>query len=625
MRVLSGPAKYIVIILGLFITLFSLYTARWGVFQPFVQRGIHFACLLPMAFLLYPATKNSPKDTITLFDGILAILAALPSIYIVVNSSTVESRINFVTSLKNIELALGVLLVLLILEAVRRAVAPAMTVLIVISLLYLPLGSYMPGMLKHGGMSFARTIESAYLLSGEGVYGSLMGISATYIILFIIFGSVVMKIGAGDFFTQLARALAGGTRGGPAKIATISSALFGTLTGSAVANVYATGNFTIPMMKKRGFKPQFAAAVEATASTGGQIMPPVMGAAAFIMAENLSTSYIQVALHASLVAIMWYFSLMMMIHFRCLKEGIKGEPKNELPSLKQVLKDTHLFLPVIILFYMLIKGYSPSYAAFTSIISALVVSFLRKDTRMTPRRIAEALVDGAKNATMVAIALAGAGIIVVAVTYSGLAVSFSSMVITLSFGIKALALLLIAISCIILGMGVPSTAAYVIAAALGSQVLIRLGVEPLAAHMFVFYFAIISNITPPVAIAAYAGANIAGSEPIRTGVEASKIAIVGYMVPFMFAYNPVLLLQGTIGEIIVATITAGAGIIILAAGIQGWYSGLLNTGKRIVLIIAAFGLINPNPITGLIAILLVAVIIFLQKRQNPTKLDAVQQ
>jgi TRAP transporter 4TM/12TM fusion protein len=612
MRNLVGPSKCVVIVLALFISVFSLYTARWGVYSAYTQRGIHLAILLPLAFLLYPANKKSPKDKITLIDGILAILAFLPSIYIVLEKSYLVTRIELITPVRTIELVLGTIMIILVLEAVRRAVTPVMSLLGIAFLLYLPLGPYFPGILKHQGFSFSRLIETTYLLTGEGFYGVLTGISARFVIVFIIFGSFITEMGAGGFFVKFARAVAGAARGGPAKIAVISSALFGTLSGSAVANVYTTGSFTIPLMKKRGFTPQFAGAVEAAASTGGQIMPPIMGAAAFVMSENLGIPYIRIALNAFIVAILYYFSLMMMIDFRCLREGLQGESKEKLPELKKVLKESYLFIPVVVLFYLLIKGFSPTYSAFTSIISAIVVSYLRKETRMTPKKIINALVKGGMNATMVAMAIAGAGIIVVVSTHTGLALTFSNMVVTLSQGRLFVALILIALTCIILGMGIPTTPAYVIASALGAFTLVKLGVIPLAAHMFVFYFAVISNITPPVAVAAYAAASIAGSKPMNTGFEAFNIALAGYIVPFMFVFNPLLLLQGSPQRIIISSITAFVGIYILAAAVQGWYYRLLKVWERMIFFGCALGLVGPGLITNGIAIIVFLLINLVQ-------------
>ena len=613
MRKLTGPSHYTVYVVGIFVSLFSLYTAAMGVMAPFIQRGIHVGCLLPLAFLLYPATKKSPKDRITIFDAFWSLAAFIPCVYVVVNRNLLEGRMIFVSKLTTVQIVLGLMLILAMLEAIRRAVTPVMTILAVIGLTYLYAGSYLSGIFYHKGLPFSKLVEANALLTGEGIFGSLMGTSATFIIVFVIFGSFAVETGAGEFFIDFARAIAGQSRGGSAKIATISAGLFGTMTGSAVATVYTTGTFTVPLMKRGGFSDTFAGAVAAVASTGGQIMPPIMGAAAFLMAENLGIPYGQVAIKSAIVAVLYYFSLFAMIHCKCMREDIRGEKKEDLPKMKDVMKRCYLFLPIILLLVLLLSGTSTLKSGLIATIACIAVSFFNKKTMMTPQKFFNALYSAAKGSIMVCAALGGAGIIVVAVTYSGLALSFSSLVISLSGGIKFVALLLIAVSCMILGMGVPSTAAYVISAALGTRILIRLGVEPFAAHMFVFYFSIISNITPPVAVAAYAAANVAKSNPMKTGVTASILAVVGYVVPFMAAYNPALLLEGPVQVIIQATITAFIGVYLLSAAIQGWFMGAANIPMRILLGATGLLLTAPGTKTDLIAIVLIAACIFLRK------------
>lgn len=603
MRKLKGFPGYIIAGLCTVLCVFHLYAAFMGSFSPFVQRGVHFGCLLPLAFLLYPCIKKSNPDSPSLLDYILAFMAMLPSIYVVVRKGYLENRIAFVTPLTIVEMVLGTILILLVIEAVRRSVSQVMAGLIVIFLLYLPFGKYLPGLLYHRGLTYAKLIESIYLTTGEGIYGLLMSTSATHVVMFIIFGSFVFAIGAGEFFTDFARMVAGASRGGPAKIATLSSCLFGTLTGSAVANVYATGTFSIPLMKRQGFKPEFAGAVEAAASTGGQIMPPIMGAAAFVMADNLSIPYIKIALAALIPAILYYYSIWMMIEFRCRRDGINGEDRADLPKWKVISKQMYLFSPIVILFTMLCLGYSPLLACFSTIVLCFGLSFLKSDTRMTPKRLVATFTDAGQSACMVAVALAGAGIIVVAVTKTGFALTLGSMVLSLSHNITIIALILIAVVTIIFGMGMPTTASYVIAAALSAASLIQLGINPMAAHLFILYFAVISNITPPVAIAAYAGANLANSDPMKTGVEAFLLAMAGYLVPFIFVLNPVLILQeATIIQIIWSAVTATLGVTLMAAGIQGYFMTRLSNTIRLALIMSAILLIHPGLVTDIIGI-----------------------
>lgn len=617
MRKLTGLPASIMAVLCTILCLFHLYSSYMGSFAPFIQRGVHFACLLPLAFLLYPAVSKSDKIKPTLVDYILAFLSILPSLYVVIEKEYLQNRIAYVTPIKTIELVLGTLLIILVIEAVRRSVSQVMAGLVFIFLLYLPFGKYLPGLLYHSGMSYKKLIEAIYMTTGEGIYGMLMNTSATQVVMFIIFGSFVFAVGAGEFFTDFARMVAGASRGGPAKIATLSSCLFGTLTGSAVANVYATGTFSIPLMKKCGFKPEFAGAVEAAASTGGQIMPPIMGAAAFIMADNLSMPYIKVALAALIPAVLYYYSLWMMIEFRCRRDGNSGEDRANLPKWRDVSRRMYLFLPIAILFAMLCMGYSPLLACFSTIALCFALSFIKRETWMTPKRLVETFVDAGGSACMVAVALAGAGIIVVAVTKTGFALTLGSMILSLSHNIQIVALTLIAIVTIIFGMGMPTTASYVIAAALAASSLIQLGLNPVATHLFILYFAVISNITPPVAIAAYAGANIAESDPMKTGIEAFLVAMAGYLVPFIFVFSPVLVLQeATAVQIIQAAVSATIGVTLMAAGVQGFYLMRLNIMYRVVFIISALLLIYPGTITDISGIVILAVVTLIQIKEK---------
>jgi TRAP transporter 4TM/12TM fusion protein len=614
MRKLTGYQKTICYILGIFVSLFSLYTAAFGVLAPFLQRSIHVAALLPMVFMLYPASKkHSPKDRFTLLDAALAVLSVIPCIYVILHNEDLQTRMVFVTHLTTAEMVMGIILIICMIEAVRRSVSGVMAGLVVIGLAYLYVGPFLGGLLCHKGLSFERMIEASTMLTDTGIFGSLMGTSATFIIVFCIFGAFAVESGAGGFFTEFARAIAGHTRGSSAKIATISAGLFGTMTGSAVATVYTTGTFTIPMMKKGGFSPEFSGAVSAVASTGGQLMPPIMGAAAFLLAENLGITYGEVAAKSAVIAILYYFSLFAMIHFKCLRDDIYGEAKEDLPQLRSVLKRSYLFIPILLLLVLLLSGVSTLLSGLIATGACFAVSLLDKENRMTPKKLLKALYDGGKSSAMCMAALGGAGLIVVAVTYSGLALSFSSLVVSFSHGSKFLALLLIAVACMILGMGVPSTAAYVIASALGCRILIKLGVSPFAAHMFVFYFSIISNITPPVAVAAYAAANVAESKPMRTGVLASLIAVVAYIVPFVAAYNPALLMEGSPATIIQSTITAFVGVYLIAGAIQGYFMGNLNIVKRVILGGIAFCFIAVGTVTDIIGVALAVAFIFFQK------------
>jgi TRAP transporter 4TM/12TM fusion protein len=441
-----------------------------------------------------------------------------------------------------------------------------------------------------------------------------LGVSATYVILFIIFGTFLEKSGTGQLFMDFATAITGWTRGGPGKISCISSALFGTISGSAVANVMVDGWLTIPLMKRTGFKPPFACAVEATASTGGQIMPPVMGAAAFVMSEFTGIPYITICLYAMIPAFLYYLSLFMSIHFVAGEMGLKGIPKDEIPSLKKVLGTRgHLFIPLGIIVYMMIAGYTPMYACIYSTVAVVIIANLRKETRMSFRTMVQALEESAKNTLGVAAACACAGIVIGVINLTGIGLKFTSFVLFVAGDSLIPALILTMIAGIILGMGMPTTPAYIVQAALLIPALIKLGVLNVAAHMFVFYFSTISAITPPVAMAVYAAAGIGGAKLWPTGLWAMRIAATGFIVPFMFVYGPSLLFIGSAFDIITSFVSASFGVIALAAGMMGWFVKKLNPWERTVLIVAALLLIKPGLYTDAVGYVLLALIYIRQK------------
>lgn len=594
--------KAVVTAVAVAASLFHLYTVAHGLLEPRLQRAFHLTLLLPLIFLLYPATKRSPKDRATAMDVTLAVLAAAPGIYIILNHARIAQRWEHVTPLLTSEWVLGIVAIVVLVEAVRRSVTPVLAWVIVGALVYMKFGPLFPGVLHHSGISLKGMVEMMYLLADEGIYGMLTGISATYIFIFVLYGSFVVRSGAGDFFTKLACALTGRIRGGPALIAIISSAFFGTLSGSSVANVFGTGSFTIPLMKRIGYKPEFAGAVEAAASTGGQYMPPIMGAAAFIMAEIVGVPYITVALCAAISACLYYFSVGLMVYFRACRVGLKGLPPDEVPPLKETLKSAYLVIPIAALFYMLVRGFSPIMAGFVCIIMTVVITWLNPKKGMRFRDIVEALADGGKNATLVAAACAGTGMIVSVVTHTGLGLSFSNAIIALSHGNIVASMFLIMVAALILGHGAPTSATYVLVSTVGATALVRLGVDIIAAHLFCLYYAVIADITPPVAVAAYAGASIAKGDPFATGIEAFKLAIAGFIVPFLFVLNPALVLRGPWQVTLYTTMTASVGVVGLAAAIQGWLLKNLGLPERILLAVAGLGLLHHGVETDLLGV-----------------------
>ena len=550
MRELKGFLKVLVATWTALIAVFHLYTAVFGIMQPRIQRGIHILFLLPLAFILYPATKKSPTDRPSIPDFFLALLAMIPSLYVIIMNEPLNIRMPMVDPISTLELWLGIVNILLLIEAIRRVVVPAMAILVSLFFAYIFLAPYLSGIFYSRRVSLARIVEMNYLITDSGIYGSITGVTATFVAIFVIFGSFMQYTKTGEFFTNLACKVAGSGPGGPAKIAVVSSGLFGSISGVAAANVYATGTFTIPLMKRLGYRAQFAGAVEAAASTGGLIMPPIMGAGAFVMSEITNIPYATIALAALLGAILYYFSIGIRVHLIALKDNLKAMDPSEMISWKQVLLDSYLLIPLVILIALLVIGYSPFGACTYAIAATFLLGFLRKETTMTPKRLFEAFSLSGHNLIMLAVSCAGAGMVISIVTYTGLALGIATVITSFSHGILLPALILVMITSIILGMGLPCTPAYIIAVTIGGPAMLGLGIEMLPAHLFVFYFAILAEVTPPVCIAAYCGAAIAGTKPLSTGFEASLLAIMGYIIPFVFVYNQALLLRGPALEIV---------------------------------------------------------------------------
>jgi len=492
----------------------------------------------------------------------------------------------------------------------------------IVALLYAVSGPYLPGMLAHPGFPISELAPYMYLRT-DGIFGVPLGVSASFIFLFVLFGAILNVSGAGQFFIDLALALTGRSRGGPAKAAIVSSALMGSVSGSSVANTVTTGSFTIPLMKSVGYPSHFAGAVEAASSTGGQIMPPVMGAAAFVMAQFLGISYWSIVVAAVIPALLYFFSIFAMVHFRAGREGIEGIPKSELPRVSAVLKKGwHLLLPVVTLIIFLALGYSAIKAVFWSIILLIGISWIGpKEHRMTPKKILHAFIDGGTSAVEVAAACACSGIIIGVVGITGLGLAFTSFIIGLSHGILFLALILTMIASIILGMGLPTTAKYIILSTLAAPAIHRMGVPMLAAHLFILYYGVIADITPPVALAAYAGAGIARANAMRTGFTALGLALAGFIVPFMFAYNQALLFQASLWRVLLASGTGILGVIALAACVQNYYFARLNLVERVLFGITAFALIKPGLWTDIFGLAVLGGVMYLQRRKVKTQMN----
>ncbi|HEU18263.1 MAG TPA: TRAP transporter permease [Deltaproteobacteria bacterium] len=596
----------------------SLYHLLYAYFHPFFaldHRAIHWLFMSILVFSLYPFSKKwSPRRRMSAFDWLFLIGSAGICLWIFTFSTPILNRAG---SFQPIDVTMGTILVLIVLEASRRSTGPAVPLIALIFICYALFGPYLPDTLAHRGYSIKR-ISTYLALSTDGIFGVPMGVSSNFILLFILYGALLRKTGAGQFFTDVAFAMTGWTRGGPAKAAVASSTFFGMISGSSVANTVTTGSFTIPLMKRTGYPDHFAAGVEASASTMGQIMPPIMGAAAFIMAEFLAMPYYKVCIAAAIPASLAFFSTFMQVHFRAVSLGLSGIPRADLPKIGAAFATGwHHIFSIFLLVYFLMRNFSPERAVFwaitATIVSSFIMSLIRKESpREFGKLILEGLKEGAIGAVEVAAACAAAGMIIGCITMTGLGIQFSSLVVDASMGKLYLALPFTMIACIFLGMGVPTTAQYVIISSLVAPALAQMGVIPIAAHLFILYFGTRADITPPVALAAYAGAGIARSDPWKTGLSAFQLGIAGFIIPFMFVYAPELLIIGSTFKIILAFITASFGIICLAAGVQKCLLVKTTWYETIILLIVALLMIKPGIVTDVTGFSLFAVVFILQ-------------
>ncbi|MBM4341376.1 MAG: TRAP transporter fused permease subunit [Deltaproteobacteria bacterium] len=594
MRKLKGWLKVVILIYGVSAALFHLYTSGFGTFEPRTQRGLHLLFLLPLIYILFPATKNSPQNRPSLFDLLASLLCFAGPAYIVWNAERLNFRMVGMDEVLPVEMVLGTALVLLVVEAARRALSPWMALTIAIAIFYLATAPYWPGLLKFKGYPFPRMVEVLFLAGDEGIFGFLTGISSNILFIYILFAGFMISAGVGQFLIDFAVWAAGWTKGGPAKIAVISSGLYGTVSGSTVANVYATGSFTIPLMKKGGFVPKQAAAIESIASTGGQLMPPIMGAGAFIMSEVTGIPYFKIIQAAVIPAVLYYLGLFFVVHFISLKQGMTSISKTERPSIFPMLRHAYYFLPFILVIIFLGYGYSPSKSAFFVVLIILGLSFLDRRTRMTPKKTLNALFEASVNAAIIATALAGSGMVVGILTRTGAALAFGSVLLGASFNNLIFAMILVFLVVSVLGTGIPTTPAYIIAVTVGASALGKFDVALLSAHLFVFYYAVLSDLTPPDAITAFAAANLAGSEMMSTGIEAFKLGIAGFLIPFAFVFQPALLLQGTLSQILMATGLTALGVACLSVCLVGYVWSPLNWLQRILFACAAILLVFPT-------------------------------
>jgi len=634
-RSLTGLLRYVAGGVAVAMSLFQFYTAGIRVLPASLQRSIHLMFVLGLCFLYYPMRKRSPTDRLPLYDALLAILAASSAAYTFVFYKDIVKRVG---APNTVDMVFAALALLFVLEVARRVIGPALPLISLIFVLYAFLGPYMPSLIIHRGYGLRRVLDQLYM-SMEGIYGIPIGVSSTFVFAFVLFGAVLERTGAGEYFIKLAFSLLGHYRGGPAKVAVVSSGLFGMISGSSIANVVTTGTFTIPLMKRVGFKPEVAGAVESAASTHGQLMPPVMGAAAFVMAEMLGIPYLEIAKAAFIPALVSYIGLFGVVHLEAVKTGVQGLPRYELPRFwPTFFSGLHFLLSIFtLIYYLVVELASPQKAAFYATVVAIVTHFVRKlflvwyvgaeeavfwrlggalkDSVIT---FASAFEAAARNIVGIAAACACAGIIIGITALTGLGLRMTELILTLAFGNFHLTLFMTMIASLILGMGIPTTATYIMMATLTAPAIVEINplVPILAAHLFVFYFGIVADDTPPVAVAAYAAAGLAKGDPFKTGLQAFKFELRTFLLPFMFIYSPqFLLIRTTPLEVVWLTITASIGIYAFSVAVQNQFILETNIFERLVMLISALLLIKPGIITDSIGFAGFALVYVLQRRR----------
>lgn len=625
-RLQGWPAKAAAII-GIILALFVLLTSSYLNMQEFYRNTIFLILVVVLGFFIYPVNKKKPGQKFSYLDLGLAALGIISIGYITITYTNLHvERMSQATTLDYI---FAVICIAVLFEITRRSIGWFIPILSVLAMVYAVYGAYFPIDFAHSGFSLERLLYRIYMTS-NGIFGSTLSIASTYIVLFILFGAFLSASGASKLFNDLALAIAGQRRGGPAQVAVITSALTGTLNGSAVANVATTGAFTIPLMKSIGLKPRFAGGVEAAASTGGMIMPPIMGAAAFIMAGFLGVPYTVIVVAGIIPALLYYIALIFAVDTEAKKLGLKGLSKDNIPAIKGVLLERGaLLIPIVVVFAVLLTGRTAIMAGFAGIIAAIITSYLTKDksNRITFTKFFAALNDGARGSVQVAIACASVGIIIAVVSMSGVGSMLAYNVIDIAGGNLFLILIMVMATCIVLSFGLPSTALYIVVAVTAAPALVQAGITPLAAHFFVFYFGAMSNVTPPVALAAYTGAGIANADPMQTSWTALRLALPGFIIPFIIAYDPILLLDTTEGPIdymrlAIVVVTAIIGVYALAVGLGKYIKTSLNIVEQLAMIAVAFLLITTDQMLDIIGLILFAIVMVFHYVRSRKKVEA---
>lgn len=620
-RELTGIVLRIVSILAVFMSLYHLYSSGIRMLPQIQHKAIHLSLALALTFFIYPASIKQ-KKRLPWYDILFIVLSIVIGLYLTLDYQNLVYRIG---EPNTIDLFLGAAAIILVLEATRRTMGWPLVIVALVALAYAGLGHLIPGQLGHKAYSISRIIEHMFMTS-EGIYGVAIYVTSTFVFIFILMGSLLGETGGAQAFIDLAFSLTGRFRGGPAKAAIIGSGLMGTISGSSFANVAGTGVFTIPLMKSVGYKPHFAGGVEAAASSGGQIMPPIMGAAAFIMAEMTGVPYGNLIICAIIPAALYYISVFWMVDIEAAKMGLSGLSKEELPKVSDVLKKGGLLLLApLSIFYMLLVGYSPIKASFTAVIIVVIVSFLRKETRLSPKSFANALEKGAKSSLSVIAACAVAGLIVGTVTLTGLGLKFADLIVKLSYGNLYLALIWTMIAAIIMGMGMPTTALYIILGSMVAPALVQLDVPIVAAHLFIFYFGCMAAVTPPVALSSYLAAAIAKADSVKTALSGLKLASAAFILPFVFVLSPELILINTTPiKTIKVVVSALFGVFALASALENHLIIKTTKYESILLFVAALLLIKPGLGTDGIGLILIIAIIakkYFENKKLVTKVE----
>lgn len=607
-RIWEGVPKIIVTSVLAMFSLFCIVVTLFLNPMDEIRLSSFMAFIILIGYLVFPARKGQQKvNSLPWYDWILMILGTSAFLYFTFNAYEIINQ----RSLENYQLIIGIIGILSLVEICRRSVGLPILIIAGVLVVYaLFWGLSNPNFMRR----LNSLIKSLFYSKENGIFSTPVNVCSKFIVVFIIFGAFLERSGIADFFIKISNSIVGGFSGGPAKVAVVVSAMEGMVSGSSVANTVGSGSVTIPLMKKTGYKPEFAAAAEASASTGGQIMPPIMGAAAFLMAENIGVPYSNIVVRAILPAVLYFAGVFIAVHLEAKREGLRGLSKEELPRFLPLLKQSYLMIPLILLVYLVgTSKNSIQVAAAISIVAVIVVSLFNKENRITPKRIWEALAAGGQGMITVAAACGIAGIIAGAITMTGLATTILNGIVKLAGNQIIVALFLTMLCCIVLGMGVPTTANYCIMAATCAPILIQMGVEPIAAHFFVFYFGIVADLTPPVALAAYAGAAIAQANPMKTAFTATKLAIGAFIVPYVFALNPAMLFVNTnVWQVILICVTSLVGIFSVSAALQGYLLKHMSWYERIISAAAGLLLIDPNPITDIIGFGLIAIVVVLQ-------------